>query len=105
MTPVDESIDQNYIEHGGPVGQPPGIDGFEQFIAMVATAFQDLQVSIEDLIAEEDKVVAHVTVRGTHKGTLMGNIPQPASMQLGRALPFSRSLLARLSDAGIKETF
>lgn len=75
MSVVEELIDQNYIEHGGPVGQPSGIEGFKQFIAMVATAFPDFQVSIEDLIAEGDKVVARVTVRGTHKGTLMGNIP------------------------------
>ena len=75
MTVVDELIAQNYIEHKGPVGPPSGIEGFKQFIAMVATAFPDLQVTIEDLIAEGDKVVARVTVRGTHKGTLMGNIP------------------------------
>ena len=74
MTVVDELIARNYIEHEGPVGQPSGIEGFKQFLAMVATAFPDLQVSIEDLIAEGDKVVARVTVRGTHKGTLMGDI-------------------------------
>ena len=75
MTVVDDLIAQNYIEHEGPVGQPSGIEGFKQFIAKVATAFPDLQVTIEDLIAEGDKVVASVTVRGTHKGTLLGNIP------------------------------
>lgn len=75
MAAVDELIAPNYVEHEGPIGQPPGIDGFKQFIGMVATAFPDVQVTIEDLIAEADKVVARVTVRGTHTGVLMGTIP------------------------------
>lgn len=75
MTVAGELMAQDYIEHGSPAGQPSGIVGFQQFVAMVATAFPDLQVTVEDLIAEGDKVVARVTVRGTHKGTLMGSIP------------------------------
>lgn len=74
LTVVDELIAQNYLEHEGPVGQPPGLEGFKQFVSMITTAFPDLQVTIEDLIAEGDKVVARVTVRGTHRGTLMGRI-------------------------------
>ena len=39
------------------------------------TAFPDIQVKVENLIAEGDKVVSHVISHGTHKGELMGIAP------------------------------
>jgi predicted ester cyclase len=42
---------------------------------MYRTAFPDLQVPTEDMIAEVDKVVTRWTARGTHKGDLMGIPP------------------------------
>ena len=35
----------------------------------MTTAFPDVQITPEDLIAEENKVVARWTLRGTHRGT------------------------------------
>jgi steroid delta-isomerase-like uncharacterized protein len=70
---ADELMDHGYIEHGNQAAS--GLEGFKQFIANLAGAFPDLQITIEDLIAEGDKVVARVTVRATHLGTFMGYIP------------------------------
>jgi len=39
---------------------------------MFREAFPDIQIKIEDLIAEGDKVVARITAQGTHQGELMG---------------------------------
>jgi predicted ester cyclase len=48
-------------------------------------AFPDLQITIEDMIAEADKVVARDTVTGTHQGEYMGLPPplrkQPTALQ------------------------
>ena len=41
-------------------------------VTMFRTAFPDLQVTVDDLIAEGDKVVARITAKGTHKGEFMG---------------------------------
>ena len=49
--------------------------GLKQLIAMLRTAFPDLQCTIEDEIIEGDKVAAHWTMRGTHKGLFLGNSP------------------------------
>jgi steroid delta-isomerase-like uncharacterized protein len=49
------------------------IRGFEeakQFISMYKTAFPDLSTTVEDEIAEGDKVVTRWTVRGTHQGEI-----------------------------------
>ena len=42
---------------------------------MYLTAFPDLHFTVEDLIAEGDKVVARLTVRGTQQGAFMGIPP------------------------------
>jgi steroid delta-isomerase-like uncharacterized protein len=47
----------------------------EQAAADYRRAFPDLRVTVEDLIAEGDKVVARLTFRGTHLGELDGSAP------------------------------
>ena len=45
-----------------------GIEGAKQFTRMFKTAFPDMSATVEDVIAEGDKVVTRVTFRGTHQG-------------------------------------
>lgn len=52
-----------------------GTEGLRQFVSMFHTAFPDLSVTVEDEIAEGDKVVTRWTGRGTHRGELMGIPP------------------------------
>jgi steroid delta-isomerase-like uncharacterized protein len=52
-----------------------GPEGVRQFILMLREAFPDLHVTVEDVIAEGDKIVQRWTGRGTHQGELMGIPP------------------------------
>jgi predicted ester cyclase len=70
-----ELFDANHVNHLIPPGAPQGLEGEKQFIASFRTAFPDVQFSIEDMIAEGDKVVGRVTWRGTHRGEFMGVRP------------------------------
>ena len=75
---VDELLSPNYVLHdpGIPGGELRGPEGFKnQWVSMFRTAFPDLQLSIEDQVAEGDKVVTRYTGRGTHQGELMGIPP------------------------------
>jgi steroid delta-isomerase-like uncharacterized protein len=45
-----------------------GIEEAKQFVSTFIQAFPDLNFSVEDLIAEGDKVVSRVRGRGTHQG-------------------------------------
>ena len=72
---ADELFVTNYVNHTIPPGQPQGLEGQKQFIATFRTAFPDVQFTIEDMIAEGDKMVGRVTFRGTHTGELMGIHP------------------------------
>jgi steroid delta-isomerase-like uncharacterized protein len=58
-------------------GQPPleGLEAYRQFGALYFSAFPDLQITPEDLIAEGDKVTMRYGWRGTQKGELMGIAP------------------------------
>lgn len=51
------------------------MEQFKQHIAIVFAAFPDGHQTIEDMIAEGDKVVFRSTFRGTHKGELEGIAP------------------------------
>jgi steroid delta-isomerase-like uncharacterized protein len=53
---------------------PSGPEGYKQLVTAYRTAYSDLQLSVEDLLAEGDKVAVRWTARGTHTGPL-GDIP------------------------------
>jgi predicted ester cyclase len=72
---VDELIDTNCVLHATGLPDFKGREGFKQFINMNVTAFPDFRVTVEDTVAEGDKVVSRVTARGTHRGDLMGIAP------------------------------
>ena len=60
---------------------PFGPAPVKQLAAMARTAFPGLRVTIEDLIAERDKIVATVTLQGPHDGTAQGASPrEPAAV-------------------------
>ena len=46
--------------------------GWKQFVWGFAAAFPDLHLTIEDVVAGEDKVAARIRFRGTHRGEFMG---------------------------------
>lgn len=68
---VDELTSPEFVDHTPFRGLPPNREGVRQGIAMLRQAFPDLSVSIDDIIAEDDKVVARYMIRGTHEGAFM----------------------------------
>jgi predicted ester cyclase len=71
---ADELIATNYIYYG-PGMEVSGPDGIKQLFTMLRGAFPNWYETIEDLIAEGDKVVFRVTGHGTHQGEFMGIPP------------------------------
>ena len=72
---IDELFTQDWSYHGAAGQELKGPQALKEFLSMFFNAFPDLEVTVEDLIAEGDKVVSHVTGRGTHKGELMKIAP------------------------------
>jgi steroid delta-isomerase-like uncharacterized protein len=75
LAAIDELIAPTGISHHLSWGMPANRMGLKQVIAMLRTAFPDLQCMIEDEIIQGDKIAAHWTMRGTHKGLFLGNSP------------------------------
>lgn len=71
---ADELIASDYVGH-----QPPdeyhGPDGVKDFFGMLRRAFPDIHFTIEDQVAEGDRVVTRWTARATHQGEFQGIPP------------------------------
>lgn len=72
---IDQLVASDMVEHNPFPGQAQGIEGIKQVVTMLRTAFPDVKQTVDDMIAEGDKVVARITMTGTHKGAFMGIPP------------------------------
>ena len=71
---LDSIFAEDFVDHMASSGGlfVGGMDGLKRGYATFLNAFPDLHVTVEDLIAEGDKVVAYKTLTGTHRGTHLG---------------------------------
>jgi steroid delta-isomerase-like uncharacterized protein len=74
---IDELFASNatFYDPNVPGGKYTGPDGARQFVQVYRGAFPDVRITINDQIAEGDKVCTRWTATGTHKGELMGIAP------------------------------
>ena len=72
---ADELISESISFRGSLGVSVKGRDEFKGYMSTVQRAFPDFHNHIEELIAEEEKVVARLTYIGTHQGTLFGIEP------------------------------
>jgi steroid delta-isomerase-like uncharacterized protein len=73
---LGEVVAEDSVDHDpyNPHGQE-GLEGAKKTIAMYREAFPDTRFTIEDQLADGDKVVTRWTATGTHEGELMGMQP------------------------------
>jgi steroid delta-isomerase-like uncharacterized protein len=95
---ADELLAPGYTVHYA--GNPPmDRDGFLQFLGALRSAFPDLTVTVEDLLAEGDEVAARWTWGGTQQGPFLG-IPRTGEAVVGSGIG-----LFRIADGRIVEDF
>ena len=70
----DELIALSYMNHDIPA-PTPGLEGFKMVIGMFLAAFPDMRVTIEEELAEGDKVITRGYFTGTHQGDFQGIPP------------------------------
>ena len=76
-----------------------GAELAKELFARLMRAYPDLHITIEDLIAEGDKVVSRNTVTGTHQGEYMGIPPT------GISVTYNEVIITRFADGRIVETW
>jgi steroid delta-isomerase-like uncharacterized protein len=97
LSRVAEFLAPGYIEHNLLPGQEPGLEGYKHRFLSLRAAFPDVRITIEDMLAEGDRVMARVTIEGTHLGPFLG---QPAS---GRVVRMAAINIYRVADGQIAE--
>ena len=94
----DELAHADFIEHEQPdPSMGSGAETAKAMIAMARSAFPDLTVQIDSLIAEGDLIAARCTWRGTQRGEFMG---VPAS---GKSVEFEVIDMIRFRDGRLSE--
>jgi predicted ester cyclase len=91
---IDEIYGPNYIDHSLPPGVPATNEGAKGFWTMFRAAFPDLHYSIDDEVAEGDRLVQRITGHGTMRGDFQG---MPAS---GKEATWSEIHVVRFNADG-----
>jgi predicted ester cyclase len=96
---IDEVFDPD-VRIGTPLPvQATGAQALKQVWAILLRAYPDLHVTVEDVIAEGDKLVARNTVTGTHQGEYLGVPPT------GNSVTYDEIFIVRFVKGRIAETW
>jgi steroid delta-isomerase-like uncharacterized protein len=69
----DKIVAPGSVDHDPAPGQGPGAEGYKAMFSELRTAFPDVHVTVEHLMATDDELAFAYTVSGTHLGPLMGH--------------------------------
>ena len=98
---LDQFLAPGYVVQDAPPGTPPGPEGVKQAVTMFRQAFPDLQITLDQLVAEGDWVCSRATTRGTHRGPFMGIEPTGRKVEM-RGLTMVRIVDGRLTESWVK---
>ena len=97
MAVADELLAPDYRRHISPTTAPLSVDVQKQRLAGIRTAFPDWHLTVEDMIADGDRVAFRATIRGTHKGTFQSIAPT------GKAVTVSALDIVRIENGKLVE--
>lgn len=100
---ADEIMASDCVNHGP--GSPPlaGTEQIKRQAVLLRTAIPDLQVILNDQLAEDDRVASRWTGRGTHRGSLM--LPTGALPPTGKEISFDEIRIDRFAGGRIVESW
>lgn len=94
---LGEVVAENLVMPKVMAGMPPGLEGAKRVHETTLIGMPDWHTRIDDLIAEDDKVAARITMTGTHTGDFWGI---PAT---GKQVEFTGIYIVRIRDGKIIE--
>ncbi|MGB7085099.1 MAG: ester cyclase [Phormidesmis sp.] len=79
----DELVAPNAVHHFNSEPEPiVGLEANKTFNASLFKGFPDIAHTLEDMVAETDKVVYRTTIKGTHTGEFLGILPTGKTARL-----------------------
>ena len=76
---ADQIFADDVVDHGSPPGRQ-GLAGVKESFNKMRAAFPDLRCTLDDILAEGERVHVRLTIRGTHQGIYAGIPPTGASI-------------------------
>jgi predicted ester cyclase len=95
---ANEILSADFVDHL-PRAEERGLEELKQYVIMYRTPFPDIRDTVEEVVAEGDKVVVRWTSRGIHQGEFMGVAPT------GRHATFTGMRLFRIAEKKIAESW
>ena len=99
---IDEMFDANGIAHGlsdDPANPIKGPRDFRPFHTVFREAFPNMEIVVEDTVAEGDKVAARCSVRAKHEGEFLGRAATASPVD------FTGITIVRIRDGKIVEAW
>ena len=96
---VRAQLTADFVDHEMPPGTPPGPEPALRWSRMLHEAFPDLRITIDDIVAENDRVAVRATWKGTHRGFF----PPLNLAPTNRSFVFSGMVFWRISGERIAE--
>ena len=97
---AEEIYTPDFVGHEPAVGDIRGVEGAKQFAASMRQAFPDLSCTVEDQVAEGDKVVTRWSARGTHQGET-----EDLGPATGNRMEITGISIERFSDGKVAESW
>ncbi len=69
---IDELVSETFIEHEETPTDADGRDGLHELFQAMHAAFTDFAITIEDMVAEGDKVFVRATMQGIQRAEFLG---------------------------------
>lgn len=94
---LGEVFAEDVVDHDPAPGQAPGVQGIKDFWHTFRTAFPDVDLEPQTIVADEENVAVVLSVSGTHRGTFMGVEPS------GRRFSVRGVQVGRFEDGKLAE--
>ncbi len=94
---IDDFLAPNYRRHRSPTSPPLTRDEQKALLIGFRQAFPDVRITVEEMIAEDDRIAFRSTMRGTHQGELLGLAPT------GKQVEFSLLDVIRIENGKFVE--
>ena len=97
---ADDIVIENFVELDPLPGQAQGREGLKEVIRQMRSAFPDIRWTIDEMVAEGDKVFSRFTWSGTHEGAFLG-VPATGRRITVKGMVVDRLVAGKMVDSRI----
>ena len=97
---ADDIVVEDFVELDPLPGQAQGREGLKEAIRQMRSAFPDIRWTVDEMLAEDDKVFTRFTWSGTHQGAFLG-VPPTGRRITVKGMIIDRLAAGRMADSRI----